>query len=51
MVDETSDVSNKEQDVFCVCWVDKNLFFKWVLFRAEMEKIDALSIEQISRKT
>ena len=26
MVDETSDVSNKEQTVFCVRWVDENLF-------------------------
>ena len=26
VVDETSDVSDKEQAVFCVCWVDENLF-------------------------
>ena len=26
MVDETSDVSNKEMVFFCVCWLDKNLF-------------------------
>ena len=26
MVDETSDASNKEQAVFCVRWVDENLF-------------------------
>ena len=26
MVDETSDVSNKEMVFLCVCWLDKNLF-------------------------
>ena len=26
MVDEISDLSNKEQAVFCVCWVDENIF-------------------------
>ena len=26
MVDKTSDVSNKEQTIFCACWVDENLF-------------------------
>ena len=25
MVDESLDVSNKEQAVFCVCWVDVDL--------------------------
>ena len=26
MVNKTSDVSNKEQAVFCLCWMDGNLF-------------------------
>ena len=25
MADETADVSNKEQLVICICWVDENL--------------------------
>ena len=45
MVDETSDISNKEQILFCVLWVDKNLFpYKIFLGLYEMEKRDAISI-------
>ena len=42
---ETSDVSNKELAVFCVCWVDENLFsYEEFLGLHEMENIDAVSI-------
>ena len=42
---ETSGVSNKELAVFCVCWVDENLFsYEEFLRLHEMEKIDAVSI-------
>ena len=45
MVDETLDVSNKEKAVFCVRWVNENLFtYKDFLGLHEMEKIDAISI-------
>ena len=50
MVDETSDVSNKEQVDFCVCWVDENMFsHQAFLGLHEMEKDDALSIANYIR--
>ena len=30
IVDETSDVTNKEHAAFCVCWVDENLFSSFI---------------------
>ena len=45
MVDETSDVSNKEQAVFCVHWVDGNLFSNAdFLGLHKVEKTDAINI-------
>ena len=45
MVDESSDVSNKEQAVFCVCWIDEDLSSHEDLIGLhEMEKTDATSM-------
>ena len=45
MVDEASDVSNKEQAVFCIDWVDENIIlYKDFLELHKMEKTDAISI-------
>ena len=45
MVDERSDISNKEQAVLCVRWVDQNLFsYEDFLGLYQMEKTDAVSI-------
>ena len=45
MVDQTSDVSDKEQGAFCVLWVDENLFsYEDFLGQHEVEKTDAISI-------
>ena len=45
MLDETSDLSNKEQTVFCIRWVDENIFsYEDFLGLHEMEKTDAVSI-------
>ena len=52
MIDETSDVSNKEQAVFCTRWVDENLFFIWgFLGLHEMEKFDPVSIANFIKDT
>ena len=48
MVDESSDISNKEQAVFCVCWVDEDLIFhKDFIGLYEMEKTDAASMAAV----
>ena len=48
MVNEISNVSNKEQAVFCVCWLDENLFpYEDFLGLHEMEKNDAISIANV----
>ena len=45
MVDESSDVSNKEQAVFCVRWVDKDLIsHEDFIGLCEMEKADDTSM-------
>ena len=45
MVDEASDVSNKEQAVFCIDWVDENIIlYKDFLELHKMEKTDAISL-------
>ena len=45
MLDESGDVSNKEQAVFCVRWIDENLTpYEDFLGLYEMEKTDADSI-------
>ena len=50
MVDETSDVSNKEQAVFCVRWIDLNLFsYEDFLELHEMAKTDAMSRANLLR--
>ena len=50
MVDEISDVSNKDQAVFCVRWVDENLFsYEDFLGLHEMEKADAMIIANLLR--
>ena len=39
MVDESLDVSHKEQASFCACWVDENLFsYENFLGLLEMER-------------
>ena len=48
MVDKTSDVSNKEQAILCVCWVDENLFsYEDFLELHEMEKTNVISIKNV----
>ena len=48
MLDESGDVSNKEQAVFCVRWIDENLTpYEDFLGLYEMEKTDADSIVRI----
>lgn len=48
MLDESGDVSNKEQAVFCVRWIDENLIpYEDFLGLYEMEKTDADSIVEI----
>ena len=48
MLDESGDVSNKEQAVFCVRWIDENLTpYEDFLGLYEMEKTDADSIVHI----
>ena len=48
MLDESGDVSNKEQAVFCVRWIDDNLIpYEDFLGLYEMEKTDANSIVEI----
>ena len=50
MVDEISDVSNKDQAVLCVRWDDENLFsYEDFLGLHEMEKADAMSIANLLR--
>ena len=45
MVNESSDVSNKDQAVFCVLWVNKDLIsHENFIGLYEMEKIDATSM-------
>ena len=48
MLDKSGDVSNKEQAVFCVRWIDENLApYEDFLGLYEMEKTDADSIVHI----
>ena len=48
MVDKTSDVSNKEQTIFCACWVDENLFsYEDFLELHEMEKTNVISTKNV----
>ena len=48
MLDESGDVSNKEQDVFCARWINENLTpYEDFLGLYEMEKTDADSIVRI----
>ena len=50
MLNESGDVSNKEQAVFCVRWIDENLTpYEDFLGLYEMEKTDADSIVRIIR--
>ena len=50
MVDETSDVSNKELAVFCVRCVDKNVFsYENFLGLHGMEKTNAISVANFIR--
>ena len=51
MVDQTSGVSDKEQAIFCICWVDENLFlYEDFLGLYEMEKTNAINKDNLSRK-
>ena len=48
MVDESSDVSNREQVVFCVCWVDEDLHCtEDFIGLYEMEKTDATTMVNV----
>ena len=48
MVDESSDVLNREQIVFCVCWVDEDLHsHEDFIGLYEMEKTDATTMVNI----
>ena len=50
MVNKFSDVFNKEQDVFCVCWVDEDLMFdEDSIGLYEMEKTDTTSMVTVIR--
>ena len=52
MVDKTSNVSNKEQAIFCVCWVDENLFsYEDFLELHETEKTNVISIKNVIKDT
>ena len=48
MVDESSDVSNREQVVFCVPWVDEDLLsLEDFIGLYEMEKTDATTMVSV----